>query len=140
MAAILKLLLGPLGSIAFGVSALVLGFMLLGARVELSALRSDVAALEARIDDPLTGFVARLAQCQTNVNNGLDVIERNNADIAARDAEAARHQAEFDAVNAELRRERAEAERRVGAILAATARPNETVCAFADRIILERVQ
>lgn len=86
-------LTGPLAGPICG-SALVLS--LIGGAVvwaegswKVASLERDKAKLEASIADPETGFVARNAQCETNVAQLSGALTRSNQSIADWQARAA---------------------------------------------------
>lgn len=84
MGAILRWIVGPIAGPAFGILALVLGIgwatTTLVARSELSTVTADRDRLKDQIDNPSTGYLARTAQCETNVAGlqvGLDATRRD---------------------------------------------------------------
>lgn len=85
MGAILRWIVGPIAGPVFGIAALMLGIGWVTTsivdRADLAHVTADRDKLKASIDDPATGFVARNAQCETNVVQLQAAIVRTAADI-----------------------------------------------------------
>lgn len=103
---------------------------------------SEIRTLEKSINDPVTGYAARLKlaqsnydQCKANRITLEDATARQNAAVAAVKAE---EKERLDALGRQLQTAKVatrSAEKRAAAIMAA--KPTEDQCASADALILE---
>lgn len=125
-----------MGKIAIGVCAMLL-VALVDRSIRVHNLRNDVAELTDRIENPETGYIARLATCHANVTTLRGSIDEQNAAIDGLKRESAARTAEAEAELAKARTAISAAERRAGTILASRRLPNETSCAHASRLIDE---
>jgi len=92
-----------LATIGAGVVAALLGFFLISAHLENKSLNTQKAELVDRIENPQTGYVARLAQANANVIELRTAIERQNVVIRQREGEAREAQANLESLRAQLR-------------------------------------
>lgn len=112
---------GQLWKLATGAAAvalLVLGFMLTTSYLQNRDLSKQRDVLSARINDPATGYIAKLAQARTNVETLKVEVERQNA---AYDKLSVESQAALKAAQARLAAAQAETralERKVAGFLA----------------------
>lgn len=86
--------IGTLGAAVIAIGLLV---MLGLTHVELNHARHDVAALNARIEDPQTGYIARLATCHGNVGRLQATLDQQTAAVAAKSAADAKALAKAEA-------------------------------------------
>lgn len=100
------------------VALLTVSGFLVAAQVENHRVTELNNVLDARISDPVTGYVVRLAQAQTNAITVTTALERQVADLkdAAAVAEARLNQTEANLAAAQ--RESREARRQSAAIMA----------------------
>lgn len=92
-----------LATIGAGIVAATLGFLLFMSNMEKASLNEQKAELTDRIENPRTGYVARLAQANANVVELRTSIERQNTVIRQREGEARQAQAELERLRGELR-------------------------------------
>lgn len=128
-------------AIAGGVTSVGLAIALAWVTV---AKNAEIHTLEKSINDPVTGYAARLkqaetdyAQCKSNRITLEEATRRQNEAVAAAKAEG---QKRLDALGRQLETAKAatrSAEKRAAAILAA--KPGEDICASADALILENL-
>lgn len=81
------------------IGCVVLTGYLIAARVENGHLTADNEALTASINDPATGYAARIAQCRVNTLTYEDAVKQQNVAV---DAQAARDKTALDAAEAAL--------------------------------------
>lgn len=97
-----------LATIGAGVVAAILGFLLISSQLENRNLNSQKAELIQRIEDPRTGYVARLTQANANVVELRTAVERQNTVIRQREGEARAAQAELERLRGQLRQAQAQ--------------------------------
>lgn len=77
-----------IGAVGAGVLNLVIGFFLISAHIENQSIAKQRDQLQASINDPVTGYVARLTTAQNNVATLTRTVQlqnqaiRSNAEIA----------------------------------------------------------
>lgn len=107
-----------IGTVVAGVGLLAASGALVVAHINEAALTKQNLALDARIDDPKTGYIVRLAQADTNTTTCKSAVLQRDAVIQKQSADSlannAAIQARFDTEHAA----RIVAERQVGAFLA----------------------
>lgn len=87
---------------AAGLVGVVLGFMLWLSYHDNRGLMKQKMELVARIEDPKTGYVARLAQSNANVVTLREAITFTNEQMKVRDSEAKVRSAELVRLRAQL--------------------------------------
>lgn len=138
MITLLGFITGPVGrwiALALAVLALLAGVHHHG--VTQGAAREKAKADRA-INDPVTGWRARLNQCQANVKTLDGAVKAQNAAVAAWKAESAqRSEAAAKAVT-EARKATVAANQRIGALMAAKSGADQ--CKSAEALIMESVK
>lgn len=97
-----------LATLSAGVIAAIIGFMLFMSHVENKSLVHQRQALINRIEDPKTGYVARLSQANANVETLRAAIVYTNQQMALRQTEATAGKAELNRLRGELFKAQAE--------------------------------
>ena len=67
-----------IGAVGAGVLNLVIGFFLISAHIENQAIADQRDQLQSSINDPVTGYVARLTTAQNNVAVLTRTVQRQN--------------------------------------------------------------
>ena len=106
-----------IGASAAVVALLTVSGFLVAAQVENHRVTELNNVLDARISDPVTGYVVRLAQAQTNAITVTTALERQVADLKAAAAAADARLRETEANLATAQRESREARRQAAQIL-----------------------
>ena len=106
-----------IGAVTAGLAAVGLAVAVLAGHAQLKAARADRDQARAAIEAPVTGWAARLAQCQLNAGALQRAIDGQNAAIKANGEESARRlQAAAEAVD-QAQRGAARAEAKVAALM-----------------------
>lgn len=93
--------------------------------------------LDAEVNAPGVGLRFQYAACTAERGNLQAASDAQNAAVSAMKAESDRRAAEAAKAVTEARQKQRTAEARARALLSQTPRPGESLCAAADRIILE---
>lgn len=104
---------------------------------EKAAAQQSLKTLDAEVNTPGTGLRFRLSQCVSELGNLQSTVEAQNEAVSAMKAESDRRAAEAAKAVTEARQRQRTAEARARALLSQAPRPGESLCAAADRIILE---
>lgn len=134
LSAVTSRLAGPLA--LAGCAALAV--LLVGAKMEAGHLRHANSEYHRAIFDPVTGWKARLTQCQGNADRLDAALTRQNAAVEAWRAEGARRSAEAAKALTAARSATAAANQRAGAIMSAKAGADQ--CASAEALIVESIR
>lgn len=116
-----------LATIGAGVLAAILGFFLFTSTLENRSLTKQKLELVDRIENPHTGYVARLAQANANVVELRTAIQRQNTIIRERENEARQAQAQLEQLRTRLaaaQRETAQMQERLRRFMATPPRGN----------------
>ena len=134
----LALITGPLGRWIGGL--LIVGALLFGIHHhgDTQGAARERAKADRAINDPVTGWKARLGQCQANVAEQGRAIDAQNAAVGAWKAESLRRSAEAAKAVQQAQRATVAANQRAGAILAA--KPGAEQCASAEALIMESIR
>lgn len=106
---------GAIGAVALN---LVIGFFMISAQIERDAVEKQRDQLQLAINDPVTGYVARLTTAQNNVATLKKEVERQNETIRNNAALAAERLARTKAELALAQRESSRLQKQVDAFLA----------------------
>jgi len=126
-------LAGPIASVVALVLALALAASLLTASATEKSLRKQIDDLQRSIDNPATGWRARLSQCQHNVGVATASLATQNAAVATLKAANAAATAKAESNAAAARAASAGAQAAVNSIL--NQKPGADHCASALALI-----
>ena len=105
------------GAIAASAAALSLSVALVASKISEHRLTSQLAEVQASIDDPRTGYIVRLAQCRTNYETVSGELGRQNDAIKRQTEDSAKRIAEAEKSLTVAHAATAAAERRIGVLL-----------------------
>ena len=138
MSALLAFVMGPVGrwiGVALAVVALLVGVHHHG---DSQGAAREKAKAERAVNDPVTGWRARLNQCQTNVKTLDAAVTAQNGAVAAFKADSLRRSAEAAKALTQARKATVAANQRIGALMAA--KPGADQCKSAEALIMESVR